>query len=184
MAAVIGLEPAVVEEVCEVASTADETVVVANLNSPGQIVVSGHITAVERAMEAATEAGAKKAVQLNVSGAFHSPLVASAQDELVSFIDQFEFRPARAGIVANADARIVREKDEIVDALSRQLTSPVRWTESMQLLLDEWEGEIMEIGPGKVLTGLMKRIDRSRPVETVGTAATLEKYAAPEVEIA
>lgn len=184
MAAVIGLEPDVVAEVCAGSSTADETVVVANLNSPGQIVVSGHIPAVERAMEAATEAGAKKAVQLNVSGAFHSPLVASAQDELVSFIDQFEFRPARAGIVANADARIVREKDEIVDALSRQLTSPVRWTESMQLLLGEWEGEIMEIGPGKVLTGLMRRIDRSRPVETVGTAAALEKYAAPEIEIA
>ena len=184
MAAVIGLEPAAVEEICDGASTADETVVVANLNSPGQIVVSGHIPAVERAMEAAIAAGAKKAVKLNVSGAFHSPLVASAQEELVSFIDQFEFRPARAGVVANADAKIVREREEIVDALSRQLTSPVRWTESMQLLLAEWDGEIMEIGPGKVLTGLMKRIDRSRPVETVGTTAALEKYVAPEVELA
>ena len=184
MAAIIGLEAETVEEICRAASTGEETVVVANLNSPGQIVVSGHIPAVERAMESATAAGAKKAVKLNVSGAFHSPLVASAQDELVSFIGQFEFHPARAGVVSNADAKLVRERGEIVDALSRQLTSPVRWTESMRVLLDGWDGEIMEIGPGKVLSGLMKRIDRSRPVETIGTAAALEAYVAPEVEIA
>jgi [acyl-carrier-protein] S-malonyltransferase len=173
MAAIIGMETEDVQAVCDEASTDDTVVVIANINSPGQVVVSGHIEAVEKAMKLAEEKGVRKVVQLNVSGAFHSPLVAPAQDELVDYINSFDVRDIESGVVCNADAKIVTRREQIINALSRQLTSPVRWTESMTLLASEWEGGILEVGPGKVLSGLMKRIERSRAVETVGTAEQL-----------
>jgi len=173
MAAIIGMETDEVRAICEEASTGDAVVVLANINSPGQIVVSGNIEAVERAMKAAESKGARKVVRLNVSGAFHSPLVAPAQDELVEYIRSFDIRDTSAGVVCNADARIVTRREQIIDALSRQLTSPVLWSDSMKLLTAEWSGEILEVGPGQVLTGLMKRIDRARKVEPVGTADQL-----------
>ncbi len=173
MAAIIGMETDDVRAVCEEASTGDTVVVLANINSPGQVVISGHIEAVDRAMKLAEEKGVRKVVRLNVSGAFHSPLVAPAQDELVEFIKSFEIRDTMADVVCNADAKIVTRREQIIDALSRQLTSPVKWSDSMNLLTSEWGGEILEVGPGKVLSGLMKRIDRARSVETVGTADQL-----------
>ncbi len=172
MAAIIGLEPGEVEEACREAA-GGETVVIANINSPGQLVISGHVGAVERAMKAAAARGAKKTIQLNVSGAFHSPLVAPAQEELVAYIRSFALEDPAIGIVTNADAAIVRSRDEIVDALSRQLTSPVRWSESMTALLGAWSGPVLEVGPGKVLAGLLKRIDASRSAQNVGTAAEI-----------
>lgn len=175
MAAIIGMETEEVEAICKEASTGDTIVVLANINSPGQIVVSGHIDAVERAMKLAEEKGVRKVVKLNVSGAFHSPLVAPAQDELVEYIKSFDIKDTVADVVCNADAKIVRRREQIIDALSRQLTSPVRWSDSMNLLTTEWNGEILEIGPGKVLSGLMKRIDRARGVEPVGTADQLTR---------
>ena len=177
MAAVIGLELEAVEEACREAA-AGEVVVVANVNSPGQIVVSGHIRAVERALETAAARGAKKTIPLAVSGAFHSPLVASAQKDLVAYIEGFAIRDAEIGVVTNVDARVVRKKEEIVDALSRQLTNPVRWSESMSTLLKEWSGPVIEAGPGKVLAGLLKRIDPSRSVRCAGTAAEIASLAA------
>jgi [acyl-carrier-protein] S-malonyltransferase len=183
MAAVIGMEREQVDSVCSDASSEDLIVVVANVNSPGQIVISGHIEAVERAMELAGDRGAKKAVRLNVSGAFHSPLVAPAAEELVAYIEQFTIRDADVDVICNADAVTVRTKKEIVDALSRQLTSPVLWAESMTLIGEHSEGAVLEVGPGKVLKGLMRRIDPEQSVETVGTVAELEKYVAPSVEI-
>jgi [acyl-carrier-protein] S-malonyltransferase len=173
MAAIIGMETEDVQAVCEEASDGDTIVVLANINSPGQIVVSGHIEAVDRAMKLAEEKGVRKVVKLNVSGAFHSPLVAPAQDELVEYIKSFEIKDTTADVVCNADAKIVTSRAQIIDALSRQLTSPVRWSDSMTLLNSEWGGEILEVGPGKVLSGLMKRIDRARSVEPVGTADQL-----------
>jgi [acyl-carrier-protein] S-malonyltransferase len=173
MAAIIGMETDDVRDVCEEASTENTVAVMANINSPGQIVISGHIEAVQRAMKIAEEKGVRKVVQLNVSGAFHSPLVAPAQDELVAYIDTFDIKGAEVDVICNADARVVRERAEIVDALSRQLTSPVLWSDSMELLASSWDGGILEVGPGKVLSGLMKRIDRSRGVEPVGTADQL-----------
>ncbi|MDD3641844.1 MAG: ACP S-malonyltransferase [Candidatus Krumholzibacteria bacterium] len=170
MAAIIGLEREVVDEVCREAASGGRTVVTANINAPGQIVVSGEIEAVEEAMRIAESKGASKVVRLNVSGAFHSPLVASAQTELVDYIRSFPVGDAPVGVITNADAKIVRASGEIIDALSRQLTSPVLWSDSMTALADRWDGEIMEVGPGKVLTGLMKRIRRDRPVASVGTA--------------
>ncbi len=183
MAALIGLERRDADSICEESSSEDSVVVVANVNSPGQIVVSGHIDAVERAMTLATERGAKKAVRLNVSGAFHSPLVRSAQEELVAYIEQFPLADARVDLICNAEARVVRTREEIVDALSRQLTSPVLWSDSMERLFEMWDGPAIEVGPGKVLKGLARRIDSSRAVETVGTAEELEKYVAPKIEI-
>lgn len=173
MAAIIGMETEDVQAVCEEASTGDTIVVLANINSPGQIVVSGHIEAVDRAMKLAEDKGVRKVVKLNVSGAFHSPLVAPAQDELVEYIKSFDIKDTTADVVCNADAKIVTSREQIIDALSRQLTSPVRWSDSMTLLNSEWDGEILEVGPGKVLSGLMKRIDRTRSVEPVGTADQL-----------
>jgi [acyl-carrier-protein] S-malonyltransferase len=170
MAAIIGLEREVVDQVCAEAAAGGRTVVTANINAPGQIVVSGHIEAVEDAMRIAEAKGATKVVRLNVSGAFHSPLVEPAQKELVEYIRSFPVQETAVGVVCNADARIVRTAAEIVDALSRQLTSPVLWSDSMTVLADRWDGEIMEVGPGRVLAGLMKRIRRDRPVAAVGTA--------------
>ena len=183
MAALIGPDRGEADSICEEASTGDSIVVVANVNSPGQIVVSGNIDAVERAMDIASKRGAKKVVRLNVSGAFHSPLVQSAQRELVAFIEQFSLSDARVDLVCNADAKVVRTKEEIVDALSRQLTSPVLWSDSMERLFSMWDGTAIEVGPGRVLKGLARRIDKERTVETVGTAEELEKYVAPRVEI-
>lgn len=183
MAAIIGLGLEDVEAACGEASGGGEIAVLANINSPGQVVISGHIGAVGKAMELVQEMGAKKAVRLNVSGAFHSPLVAPAQEELMAYIGSFPFDDAFVRVVCNADARIVHKKEDIIDSLSRQLTSPVRWRSSMELLLQEWEGPVMEVGPGKVLAGLMRRIDTDRPVRTAGTAEDIEKLLAPEVEI-
>ncbi|OQX85815.1 MAG: [acyl-carrier-protein] S-malonyltransferase [Candidatus Latescibacteria bacterium 4484_7] len=182
MGAILGLSQEEVEEICREAS-GEEIVVIANINSPGQIVVSGHIGAVKKAMGFATEKGARKVVQLNVSGAFHSPLVASAQNELTSYIREFPMNDSTVGIICNADAKIIHKKEEIIDALSRQLTSPVRWLESMRVLIDNWNGSVLEVGPGRVLAGLMKRIDRAVPVQTVGTVEELMKVIAPEIEM-
>ncbi len=178
MAAVIGLERDDVESICREAGAGGLVAVVANINSPGQIVISGHIGAIEKAMELAAARGAKKVLRLNVSGAFHSPLVAPAQKELVEYIKTFELRDAGVGVVCNADAGIVRGREEIIGALSRQLTSPVLWSDSMSLLLSRWDGAVIEAGPGKVLAGLLKRIDRDREVSAAGTCDDLEKFLA------
>ena len=182
MAAVIGLERPDAEAICREASRPGEPVVVANVNSPGQIVISGNIEAVGRACAGATARGAKKTIPLKVSGAFHSPLVAAAQEELVAFIKGFAVRDASVGVVCNADARIVSSRDDIIDALSRQLTSPVLWSDSMALLLASWGGPVLEVGPGKVLQGLLKRIDAARSVRTVGTAEELGRTIAGEAD--
>jgi len=183
MAALIGLGREDAQSICEESSSPDSIVVVANVNSPGQIVVSGHVEAVERVMALASERGAKKVVRLNVSGAFHSPLVRSTQHELVAFIEQFPLSDARVDLICNADARAVRTREEIIDALSRQLTSPVLWSDSIKRLFGMWDGTTIEVGPGRVLKGLARRIEPGRTVETVGTAEELEKYVAPRVEI-
>lgn len=184
MAAVIGMTREEVEAVCTEAAEDDAVVVVANVNSPVQIVVSGHVEAVGRAMEIAQSRGARKTVPLNVSGAFHSPLVAPTQRELVRYLGQFAFNTPGVGLVCNVDARVIRDTDAIVVALSRQLTSPVLWSDSMRTLIESWNGRIMEVGPGTVLTGLMKRIDRTRPVEACGTAEKLAELIAASVELA
>jgi [acyl-carrier-protein] S-malonyltransferase len=182
MAAIIGMEKTDVKEICENSSRDNSIVVLANINCPGQIVISGHIDAVHRAMEMAKGKGVKKAIQLNVSGAFHSPLVSSAEDDLVLYIKGFKIRGTEIDVISNADAGVVNSKEEIVGALSKQLTNPVLWSDSMELLLKRWDGRIIEAGPGKVLTGLMKRIDHRREVIRAGTAEEIKKIVASEVD--
>lgn len=182
MAAIIGMERSDVMKICDESSSVDEIVVLANINSPGQIVISGHIGAVNKAMDLAAKNGAKRVIELNVSGAFHSPLVAEAQNELVSYIESFNVRDSRVGVICNADAESVKSSADIVKALSKQLTNPVLWSDSMDLLLSGWEGEIIEVGPGKVLAGLMKRIDRTRPVRVTNSADEVRKLVEESVD--
>jgi [acyl-carrier-protein] S-malonyltransferase len=138
----------------------------ANFNSPGQIVVSGSVTGVQKAMELAKTRGARIVKELPVSGAFHSPLMESAQAGLKAALDRTEIRDAAVPVYANVTARPVRYADEIRSLLYRQLTSPVRWEESVTNMVADGAKTFTEIGPGKVLQGLVKRINRN--VETCG----------------
>ena len=172
MAAVLGLERDVLEEVC--AAVRDRTgtyVGVANDNCPGQIVISGAEPALESAMEAAQQRGAKRAIRLPVSIAAHSPLMAEAAQAFKRRLDETPFSKPSVPVVANATARPLTDPDAIREALSKQLTSPVRWTESMTWMLNQDIGCFVEVGPKNVLTNLLRRIDRS--AERVTTADLL-----------
>ena len=157
MAAVVGLNPSAINEVCSESSAAG-VVQAANFNSPGQIVISGSVSGVRKAMELAKSRGAKLVKELPVSGAFHSPLMESAKIGLKSALDTTEIRDARIPVYANVTARPVQKASEIRDLLFRQLTSPVRWEESIVNMASDGASSFVEIGPGKVLQGLVKRI--------------------------
>ncbi len=184
MAAVIGLSPREVDEVCRSAREVGEPVQSANYNSPKQTVIAGAVPAVDRAMESARATGAKRVVALKVSGAFHSELMEYARQDLAEAIDKAAISRAETPVVANVTARIVTEPVEIRRLLIEQLTSPVRWAESMQTLTDRGVDTVVEVGPGNVLSGLMKRMHRgvnilnadkledvSSAVETLGRPA-------------
>jgi [acyl-carrier-protein] S-malonyltransferase len=175
MAAVIGMDEADVRSCVKDAADAG-IVVVANINSPVQFAISGEIEAVERAVEIAKERGAKRAMRLQVSGAFHSPLMGKTSKDLTAYINRFK-SPGRLDTVwiANVTGEAVEDGGEVVDLLSRQLSSPVLWVKSMQTLAKTYQGPIFEVGPGKVLTGLMKRIVPDAPVQPLTDAASLEK---------
>lgn len=176
MAAVIGLDDEALEQVCRDASTDDEVCVPANFNSPGQIVISGDEPAVERAMALATEAGAKRALPLNVSGAFHSPLMRVAESGLREHLEAVSFHSPRHPVVSNVTAEPVSEPDEARRLLVEQLTSPVRWAASMRTMRDRGIDSFLELGPGRVLAGLMRRIDRDAGVENLGSADQVQRY--------
>ncbi len=159
MAAVLGLSREDVEAACAEAS-AQGVVRAANLNAPGQVVISGEPAAVDAACEAAKARGAKRAIRLEVSGAFHSPLMASAAAGLAEALDGVTIRDAECPVVANAWAKPVRRADEIRAALKDQLLSSVRWEESMRLLLAQGVEGFVELGPGKVLRGLLRTIHK------------------------
>lgn len=161
MAAVLGLADEVVEQVC--AKITDEIVVPANYNCPGQLVISGSIRGVELACEALKEAGALKTVLLNVGGAFHSPLMEPARQELETAIRQTAFKQARCPIYQNVVAKGVINPEEIQQNLINQLTGAVRWTQSVQQMLADGAQHFTEVGPGKVLQGLVKKVDRQIP---------------------
>jgi [acyl-carrier-protein] S-malonyltransferase len=158
MAAVIGLEDAVVEEVC---NDIDGIVVAANYNCPGQLVISGEIEAVEKACELLKEKGAKMAIILPVGGAFHSPMMEPAREELAAAIEATTFSKPTCAVYQNVTASAVTNPDEIKKNLMLQLTAPVKWTQSIQAMIAEGATEFIEVGPGKVLQGLMRKIDRS-----------------------
>jgi [acyl-carrier-protein] S-malonyltransferase len=158
MAAVVGLEPAVVEEVCKEAS-AEGIVQCANFNSPGQIVISGSVPGVRKGMELAKARGAKLVKELVVSGAFHSPLMESAREELRAGLASTSITDSRIPVYANVTARPVQKGAEIRTLLERQLTSAVRWEESVRNMIASGARAFVEVGPGKVLQGLVRRID-------------------------
>lgn len=176
MAAVLGLEDEVLEDVCRSASTADEVCIAANYNAPGQIVISGDVVAVERASELAREAGARRVLPLNVSGAFHSPLMAVAEAGLAEQLDLVDLTAPEFPVVSNVNAEAVTEAARARELLLRQLTSPVRWTACMRTILDGGVNTFLELGPGSVLSGLLRRIDRDAKAVTLGTVAEVEAF--------
>lgn len=176
MAALLGLDAGTVSEIC--AEAADgEVVSAANLNSPGQIVIAGHRGAVERAIELAKAKGAKRAILLNVSAPFHCSLMQPAADRLAIDLDAASIRDTKVPLINNADAAVVRSAGTVRDGLKRQVTSPVRWTDSMLVLRREGVGMLVETGPGKVLSGLMRQIDREARSWQAGDVASLEEAA-------
>lgn len=164
MAAVLGLEDAVVEEVC---AATQGIVVAANYNCPGQLVISGSVEAVNQACETMKERGAKRALLLPVGGAFHSPFMEPAREKLAKAIMETAFNKPICPIYQNAVAKAVSDKDVIKQNLIAQLTAPVRWTQSIQQMIADGGDLFVEVGPGKVLTGLMRSINR----EVIATKA-------------
>ncbi len=156
MAAILGLEDGKVEEIC---SSVEGIVVPANYNCPGQLVISGETSAVEKACEKLKEAGAKRALILPVNGAFHSPLMMPAQEKLAIAIENTKFRKATIPVYQNITTTAVSDPDEIKNNLIAQLTGPVKWTQSVQNMIKDGATQFIEVGPGKTLQGLIKKID-------------------------
>ena len=168
MAAVLGADDALVEEVCREVSD-DHVVVPANYNSPGQIVIGGHADAVDRAIAALTARGVRKVVKLAVSVPSHTPLMREAANQLVEAMSAYEWKTPSIPIVQNVDASVHTGAAAIRDALARQLYLPVRWTECVGVLAKAGATKIVECGPGKVLAGLVKRIDKAIDARALGT---------------
>ncbi len=156
MAAILGLADEKVEEIC---ASIDGIVVPANYNCPGQLVISGETAAVEMACEKMKEAGAKRALMLAVNGAFHSPLMQPAQEKLAAAIEQTKFRTAMIPVYQNISTKAVTDQEEIKQNLIKQLTGPVKWTQSVQNMIKDGADNFIEVGPGKTLQGLIKKIN-------------------------
>ena len=167
MAAILGLEDEVVEDVC---ASIDGVVVAANYNCPGQLVISGAVPAVEEACVKLTEAGARRALVLPVGGAFHSPLMEPAREELAKAIEATEIKAPICPVYQNVVAAGVTDPTEIKKNLVKQLTAPVRWTQTMNQMIADGAQEVVEVGPGKVLQGLFKKVDRSFPTSSAELA--------------
>lgn len=165
MAAVLGLEDAIVEKIC---AETPGIVVAANYNCPGQLVISGEINAVNLACEALKSAGAKRALLLPVGGAFHSPLMEPAREELAAAIEETQFTAPACAIYQNVSAAAVTDATEIKKNLIAQLTAPVKWTQSVQQMITDGATTFIEVGPGNVLQGLVKKVDGSVTTEKAG----------------
>ena len=163
MAAILGLENTVVEEIC---GKIDEIVVPANYNCPGQLVISGTFNGIDLACEKLTEAGARRALKLPVGGAFHSPLMDSAKNELKDAIDKTVLNKGICPIYQNISASPTNDIDLIKQNLIDQLTGPVKWTQIMQNMINDGLSEVIEVGPGKVLQGLFKKVNRDIPTQS------------------
>ena len=187
MAAIMGLSHAVVADVCKRAANG-EICAPANLNSPDQTVISGHAGAVKRAVELASQAGAKRAVILPVSAPFHSALMAAIEEKFAPDLRGAEFSDLRVPLVTNVDADTITTGSEAREALIRQISMPVRWEESVRMLIDEGVNTFVEVGPSRVLTGLLRQIERSVAALNVedekSLAATVEKIAAARSDAA
>ena len=170
MAAVLGLDDDIVEKIC---ATTEGVVVAANYNCPGQLVISGDVDAIHRACETLKEEGARRALVLPVGGAFHSPLMEPAREELAAAIENTTFSKPNCPIYQNVTASAITDENEIKANLILQLTAPVRWTQSVQQMITDGASHFTEVGPGKVLQGLVRKINRD--AETA--SATLESNA-------
>ncbi|MFD1551269.1 [acyl-carrier-protein] S-malonyltransferase [Putridiphycobacter roseus] len=168
MAAILGLDDAIVEEAC---AAIDGVVVAANYNCPGQLVISGSVSAIDEACEVLTEKGARRALKLPVGGAFHSPLMEPARAELAAAIEATTFGVPSCPIYQNVTASAVTDPAEIKKNLIAQLTAPVRWTQTMNQMIADGCSEVVEVGPGKVLQGLFKKIDRKFPTASAALEA-------------
>jgi [acyl-carrier-protein] S-malonyltransferase len=175
MAAIIGMPEERLSDLLEGARAAG-VIEAANFNSPGQTVVSGDIAAVTRATEIAPGLGAKRAVRLNVSAAFHSPLMEKSVADLSAMVGQVEFRPASVPVVCNVTARPGTDPVEIRELLKKQLLSPVLWQQSMQFMIREGVKNFVEVGPGNVLCGLLRRIDRSADCASCSDVKTVNEF--------
>ncbi len=176
MAAILGLDLAAIEKACQEAAHG-EVVAPANINSPGQVVIAGHTNAVARASEACKAAGAKRALPLPVSAPFHCALMKPAQDRLEVDLARLEFQDPHVPLVNNVDARAVREGTQCREGLVRQVSAPVCWQESVELLVKEGVDTFVEVGPGTVLTALVKKIAKGARVLNVEDPESLEKTA-------
>ncbi len=174
MAAVLGLDDVVVEEICTSVSTG--TVVAANFNAPGQVVISGETNAVNTAMESAKESGASKVIPLNVSGAFHSPLMVPAREALAEKLRSTEIQDTQFPVYVNYSAKPINSADDIRDALIKQLDHPVRWHSSVTNMISDGADSFLEIGPGRVLQGLNRRIDRTSVSSGVSSFEDVNNY--------
>lgn len=163
MAAVLGLDDFTVEDICQRVS---DVVVPANYNCPGQLVISGSIAGIDKACELLLAAGAKRALKLNVGGAFHSPLMEAAKMELETAIVATEIKEPSCPVYQNIDAKPYKDVDSIKHNLISQLTGSVKWTQTMQRMLEDGATAFTEVGPGSVLQGLVKKVDRSIPTES------------------
>ncbi len=172
MAAVIGKKPVPIEEICE---KTEGVVGVANYNCPGQKVISGETKAVEEAGKAMLAAGASRVVPLQVSGPFHSPLLAGAGKKLRKLLESYEIRTPRVDFVSNVTAGPVKDAEELKELLGRQVCSPVRWQQSMELLIADGVDTFVEIGPGRTLAGFLRKINREVKVYNVGTWEDVDK---------
>ncbi len=175
MAAILGLEETKIAEICKSAS-ASGVVVPANYNSSGQVVISGAVAGVEKACELCKEAGAKRAMILQVGGAFHSPLMASAQDGMREFLDTLTFNKPKIDIIPNVTATQERDAMMLKELLIEQLTTPVRWYQTMKAINQYGIDTFIEVGPGKVLTGLAKREIRNSNIMNIDTLQDVEQF--------
>lgn len=160
MAAVLGMEDGKVEEIC---ASINDVVVPANYNTNGQIVISGSLSGIDTAIQKLTEAGAKRAIKLNVGGAFHSPLMEPAREKLATAIENTNFSKPICPVYQNVTASAVSNTDDIKKNLVAQLTAPVKWTQIMKNMISDGATSYTEVGPGKVLQGLLKKVDRKFP---------------------
>jgi [acyl-carrier-protein] S-malonyltransferase len=174
MAAILALDLAAVEQACREAAQG-EVVSPANMNAPGQVVIAGHAAAVDRAIEACKAAGARKAVRLAVSAPFHCALMAPAQARVAEDLARVPFRDAEVPVVNNVDARVVRGAGECREGLVRQVSAAVRWQQSVERLAQEGATAFVEVGPGTVLSGLVKRIAKGATILNVEDPASLER---------
>jgi [acyl-carrier-protein] S-malonyltransferase len=174
MAALIGLDLSAVTAICQEVSTPSAIAVPANINGPDQIVISGHAAPVRAALERAKASGGRASVELKVSAPFHSPLMRPARDGLAPMLQRASFAPLNFGVIPNVTAQINRDSSAVCGLLLEQITAPVRWDESMRAMLTAGATTALEFGPGRVLAGLMRRIDRNVKVLPTEDSAALK----------